>query len=172
VSGWDQGLCSGAIPWISSLSVCLSVCLSSQASCVTVLHPVSSAPVLTGHRQSWSPLTASPPSFCVTALGPQHCHQGLPPACLPTLWPLEPDTGLWLLKTVRPSQPPTHRPGVDAVVPTLQPSPRPCPRGGHLESVRRGPGRPGVVWPVRAAEGAGGMASGLQACGGGRRQCI
>lgn len=81
------------------LSVCPSVCLSSQASCVTALHPVSSAPVLTGHRQSWSPLTASSPHSVspTTAPGPQHCHRGRPPACPParppTLWPLEPNAG-------------------------------------------------------------------------------
>lgn len=66
-----------AVQWISCLSV-----VSPQASCVTAVHPVSSAPVLTGHRQSWLPLTASSPYSVspTTILGPQHCHRGRPPA--------------------------------------------------------------------------------------------
>lgn len=120
----------------------LSVCLSSQASCVTALHPVSSAPVLIGHQQSWSPLTASSPPHSVsptTALGPQHCHRGHPPACLPVLWPLEPSTGPWATKT--PQAQPTHPPTCQELTLwfLLQPSPWPRPRGGLLESAWRGP---------------------------------
>lgn len=98
------------------LSVCPSVCLSSQASCVTALHPVSSAPVLTGHRQSWSPLTASSPHSVspTTAPGPQHCHRGrppaCPPACPPTLWPLEPNAGPRGPEDSSGPSPPAHPP--------------------------------------------------------------
>lgn len=115
-------LSSGAIPWIFlSVSVfCLSVCLSSQASCVTALHPVSSAPVIIGHHQSWSPLTASPPTFCVT----NHCPgaPALPPrtpACLPAR-PMAPGAQHWALgheDSSGPARPPSRLPGVDAVVP-------------------------------------------------------
>lgn len=114
------GLSSGAIPWISLSVFCLSVCLSSQASCVTALHPVSSAPVLIGHQQSWSPLTASPPTFCVT----NHCPgaPALPPrtpACLPAR-PMAPGAQHWALgneDSSGPARPPSRPPGVDAVVP-------------------------------------------------------
>ncbi|MEJ1279704.1 hypothetical protein NN561_010639 [Cricetulus griseus] len=94
--------------------------MRSVASCVTALHPVSSAPVLIGHQQSWSPLTASPPHSVspTTALGPQHCHRGHPPACLHALWPLEPSTGPWATEdSSGPARPPSCLPGVDAVVP-------------------------------------------------------
>lgn len=89
------------------LSVCLSVCLSSQAYCVTALHPVSSAPVLTGHRQSWSPLAASSPHSVspTTAPGPQHCHRGCQPARLPTLWPLKSNADGHLEDSSGPSLP-------------------------------------------------------------------
>lgn len=75
-SGW-AGRPPGCPLDLLSLSV-----VSPQASCVTAVHPVSSAPVLTGHQQSWSPLTASSP-FCVTNYCPRAPAppQGRPPAC-------------------------------------------------------------------------------------------
>lgn len=124
-SGWDPELSCGTTPWNSCLSVCLclSVRLSSQASCVIALHPVSSAPVLTGYHLSGSPSLRllsphCPPIPCHHPLppGPQQCHRGGPPACLlacllahhpvaPHRWALNPEDSAG---PPLPSHPPTR----------------------------------------------------------------